>query len=218
MSDHDSPSSAAELIADLRRYGLTQTEIARELGRSTRMVRAVERGDKPGGMYVDALRQLWETGRSPGPVPRRRGAAGGVVPVRAKRDSGEPSVVPEDPTNRTQGRRDFHSETVYMGTGRQYHVAAPRSEGIGREKGREELMRGVRSGARGRRRVKFEAVYENGVSVQIGAKGGYVASDVLRRWHGEGDDPYAWLSAERGDEYAARTRGSRMVDVVMTVY
>lgn len=203
--------TAADLIAVLRGRGLKQAEIAQELGRSPRAIRAVEKGEKPGTAYVAALEQLVDKGRLTSPPPRRRNAAGGIVPVRAPRGSTEKTVTPEEPKKPRRGT--FAEGTTYLaGGGRIHEVNVPKTGRAGREKGRHALIEKMRSIAKGQahrtRRVHFRVHLANGQDVPIGDKGGYRVSDVLDRWHGEGDDPLAWAD----DEIAHRNYDVLMAD------
>ena len=100
MPEDNAPSpeamSPAELIGSLRQYGMTVTEIARELGRSPRMVRKVVRGESTGETYRQALTELHTTGSTQTRPARRRDREGRAVPVRAPRGAGAPVVRPED--------------------------------------------------------------------------------------------------------------------------
>ncbi|GAB3472242.1 hypothetical protein AB1207_24220 [Kineococcus endophyticus] len=214
MPENNAPSpeamSPAELIGSLRQYGMTVTEIARELGRSPRMVRKVVRGESTGETYRQALTELHTTGSTQTRPARRRDRQGRAVPVRAPRGAEAPVVRPEDaestasssPATARGGRGTFTTRTTYLqGGARQIEVNSPRSEGAGRERGRREVLDALRRAARGRRRVSFTANYSNGRGVQIGGKSGYNASDALRRSRHEGNDPYAWLSGESAHRY-----------------
>jgi transcriptional regulator with XRE-family HTH domain len=170
-----STPTAADLIAELRAYGLSVSEIARELGRSPRMIRKVVQGQSSGQLYVPALNELVQTGRTQAPPERRRGRDGELVRVRAPRGATEPTRRPQEdtgaapaggagqpptaPTGR-RGRSSVQSEparqpgtfsdsTTYLPGGvRQHTVTAPRSEGTGREKARQGLLGALRRAAR----------------------------------------------------------------------
>lgn len=215
----DQDFSAAELIRRLREYGLTQTEIARELDRSPRMVRKIERGETSGELYRGALAQLYETGKSVPPVPRRRDRAGSLVRVRAPRGSETPTVQPVDPTS-GPARRNYSTETTYLqGGGRQHQYHLPKSEGKGREEGRLAFLHNNGRAAMGRRRAKFRLRYSNGRTVEVGSKGGYRASDVQTRSRNEGNDPWAYLAAEAAHRYVdLDDPGVTLVDVEVTYF
>ncbi|NAZ78392.1 hypothetical protein GTQ99_23715, partial [Kineococcus sp. T13] len=87
--------SAADLVAELRAYGMSVAEIAHELQRSPRMVRKVVRGETSGQLYLSTLRELVEGGRARSRPPRRRGRDGAPVRVRARREAAEPTRVPD---------------------------------------------------------------------------------------------------------------------------
>lgn len=199
--------SAADLIAILRARGLTQSEIAAELGRSPRMVRAVARGDKPGRVYVDALAQLVDRGRVSRPPARRRSADGNLVKVRAPR--GE-VVAPKEAPRRARGK--FSRSTTYLAEqGRLHEVQGPLKGRLGRARARDaliEIARNIAKGqAHGTRRIHFNVVLDNGQTVPIGEKGGYRASTILRKWHEFDDDPMEWVTSEIAHRYKAVADG-----------
>lgn len=239
--------SAADLVADLRAYGMSTTEIARELGRSPRMVRKVVRGESSGQLYVAALEELARTGQSRTPPPRRRGRDGQLMRVRAPRGASESTRRPSDPgtaatqpsgapgstgdTSRSRGRAGapptaYSSDTTYLPGGvRQHSVTTPRSNGVGRERARQRLLEILRSAARsqrgGRKNVRFRLTLKNGTTVEVGAKGGYAISKALSRARGEGDDPFGWLAGEVADrDYHEIMSGGGLdiVGVEATVY
>lgn len=177
MSDPSTPT-AAELIADLRAYGLSVSEIAREIGRSPRMVRKVMQGQSSGQLYVAALNELVQTGRTQAPPARRRGRDGQLMRVRAPRGAAEPTRRPQEgaggaqagvggqqPATSTGGGKSssasggpagrpggFSDSTTYLPGGvRQHTVTAPRSEGSGRERARQGLLGALRRAARSQR-------------------------------------------------------------------
>lgn len=197
------PETAADLIAALRAYGLSRAEIARELNRSPRMIAKVERGESPGSHYLEALHELHQHGRLRNPPPRRRNAAGDIVPVRARADHEEALVVPVEPKRH---RGAFAVDTTFLPhRGRIVDVAIPRSEGMGRERARQAILEAARSAAKGQaqgtRYMRFRLGLSNGRSVEVGAKGGYRVSDVLSRSRDEGDDPLVWLADQRAEQY-----------------
>lgn len=218
---HEGQETAAELIAALRAYGLSRAEIARELNRSPRMIAKVERGESPGTHYLDALHELHQHGRLRNPPPRRRNAAGDVVPVRAKAGQDEALVVPEEPKRK---RGAFGVETTFLPhRGRIIDVNVPRSEGVGRERARQAILDAARSAARGQaqgtRYMRFRLGLSNGRSIEVGGKGGYRASDVLSRSRDEGDDPLEWLADQRAVEYVELDDpGVKITNVEITVY
>jgi hypothetical protein len=223
-----STPTAADLIADLRAYGLSVSEIARELGRSPRMIRKVVQGESSGQLYVPALNELVQTGRTQAPPARRRGRDGELMRVRAPRGASEATRRPEEgagsqqagaagePPSPAGGERPsapggragrpggFSDSTTYLPGGvRQHTVTAPRSEGSGRERARQGLLGALRRAARsqrgGRKNVRFRVTLQNGTTVEVGAKGGYAVSKALARSRSEGDDPFAWLAGEVAD-------------------
>ncbi|MDK6499451.1 hypothetical protein QP341_26655, partial [Escherichia coli] len=76
--------SPAELVQRSREaYGLTWKEMGAAMNRSPRMIQKIARGESSGESYRGALTELYERGTVSAAPPRRRNAAGKLVPVRA---------------------------------------------------------------------------------------------------------------------------------------
>ena len=231
------PRSAADLVAELRAYGMSVAEIAHELQRSPRMVHKIVRGESSGRLYVPTLTELVETGQARSRPPRRRGRDGQPVRVRAPRGAAAPTRVPdvedEQPApagtgpaaspgagRSAGGRSRFSDSTAYLPGGvRQHTVTGPRSEGPGRERARQRLMDVLRGAARGqrhgRRNVRFRVTLRDGTSVEVGSKGGYSVSAALARSRGEGDDPLRWLREEIAERsYVQAQLRAKQLDIV----
>lgn len=181
----------------------TQREIAQALGRSPSMVSQIARGRKPGRLYAAALEQLHRDGTAT-PPPRRRAADGHVVPVRARGGL----TTPPDPTPPTReglpplptGRQGGGARVVkFEHGGRLIEVTAPKSEGVGRDRGRTALMDALRSAAKsqahGRRHGRIVLTTASGATRTLGSKGGYQVSTLLGKSKQKGD-PFRMLSEE----------------------
>ncbi|WP_432576720.1 hypothetical protein [Kineococcus esterisolvens] len=234
--------SPADLVADLRAYGMSLTEIARELQRSPRMVRKIVRGETSGEAYRTTLTELADTGRARTRPARRRDRSGQVVPVRARRGSATPTVRPNEPTpsaaprtppggaapRRRRGEQGVGTvqpaeSTTYLPAGARQHSVRVPQRGPHREVGRQQLSAWLRSAARGqrggRKNVKFTVHLKDGRVVSVGDKGGYAVSAALSRSRAEGQDPFAWLNNEiqaRYEEFYPSARDIIGVDV--TIY
>lgn len=162
MSDYgNSADVIGSLMGDL---GMTQSEIARHVGRSPDLIRLVRTGKRPGNNIRDALITLRTSGTiTPDQLPpRRRRKDGKIARVRAKvgtdwtpSEQGEhrPSVVPVDPARPKGSPRTRHrfseQRTVLPGGVRRYDVSTPKGAGAkGWGRAREALMKEVRSIAR----------------------------------------------------------------------
>lgn len=89
--------SSRELLQALTAEGLSLAEIARRLGRSTRLLRFVLRGQKPGNNLVPALTELAETGRVTREPERRTTRAGERARIRSR---GGQTITPPAPRGR----------------------------------------------------------------------------------------------------------------------
>lgn len=173
--------SAREILYSLHHdRGISQVELARMLGRSPRMVRKVLRGESSGEAYRAALLELENRGRIKQPPPRRRNAAGQLVPVRAKRrpptrpstpaqipdeDLGPDVEVEEEPTRPptpsvgdglvipSEPRSRYSvSTSVLADGGRILDVTMPKSKrSPGYDRAKDSLLSGLRSVAKGQR-------------------------------------------------------------------
>lgn len=215
MSDEQQPTSR-DLVNQLVERGMTKAEIARELGVSSRMVTAVQKGERPGRNYLTPLSELASRGRVEHPPERRRTASGDLAKVRG---SGGEAVTPA-PVPPKQPRAGHEAHTTYLpGKQRLHTVQAPKSEGKGREQARQDILDWLRAAARGKRHVGFTITYDNGAQVEVGRKGGYRASAALFGSRSEGDDPFEWLDVEaEGAGYEDLIGGSTAVSVSLRVW
>jgi hypothetical protein len=96
--------TARQYLLDLHYgQGIPYAEISRRLGRSTRLLRFVATGQKPGRNLTEALREFATTGQVTAEPQRRTTAAGGRARIRAQR--GTPSIVPPPPRQAPQPAR-----------------------------------------------------------------------------------------------------------------
>lgn len=214
MSPHPGPPSAHDYLRDLLATGHTMAQIGAALGRSADMISRIWRGKSPGHNLVPALAQMAQTGTVTHPPPRRRRKDGTIVPVRAP---GGRTTTPADPTPATPGPSAPHppgpqtSESPTqpsLPAGRQrggprhrqfgggtgvFEMSVPRSEGPGRQSGRQHLMDLLQDSRLSGRHLSFQMRTASGQSVRLGSKGGYQAAAALARSRNEGDDPLGWL-------------------------
>lgn len=227
----------ADLVADLRAYGMSVTEIAAELQRSPRMVRKIVRGETRGEAYRTTLTELVDKGVAQTRPPRRRGRDGQTVRVRAPRASGVATRHPDDPgtgtgtppatdagTSGTPTQRPTPAtQTTYLAGGaRQYAINVPRT-GPNREAGRVQIMSWLRAAARGqrggRKNARFTLNLKDGRSITVGGTGGYAVSAALARSKAEGNDPFAWLNDQIQGRYEGlSSKPSEIVGVAVTIY
>lgn len=199
--------TALELVQTLRRNGLSNADIARELDRSPRMVSKILRGETSGAMYRSALSQLATTGRLESPPIRRRRKDGTIVRVRAKADAPEKTRIPEDNSGRRttdkQGGRYRESTTYMPGGDRQHELRIPKGpKAKGRPEANKRIIRMVRSAAQGQskekqKRIDLDVTFSDGKRLRIRD---YNASSLLRRIHqNAGGDALTWLAEQNRD-------------------
>lgn len=235
MSSKKDDRSARELINHIRaNIGLNYTEIAAELQRDRRMVNKIMRGETSGEVYRAALLELATKGQVTNRPPRRRDAAGKIVPVRSG-GKGTPTVRPEETagTYVPQPKRGrFAKQTTYLREGgRRYNIEFPKTEGTkGREAGMQEVLakaRQIKSQDTrwGTRRVKFQVTYANGRVIELGSKAGYRASDFLSGAKAIAGGAVGWLDFELGNRRAVPGTSTTLplpdapiTGVTMTVY
>lgn len=172
------------MLRELRGMGISVAEMARMLDRSPRLVRGVLSGEKRGENLRGAVTELYQRGTVSAPPPRRRGADGHVVPVRAH---GGGTTTPTGPSTPRPAKGRFTEQTTILpGGGRMVELTAPKTRGTkGRGLANEEIVRAMRRAAQGqrhdRKKVKFKVTTSDGRTFEVGAKGGYQVSSVLRR-------------------------------------
>lgn len=105
------------------------------------------------------------------------------------------------------------------GGGELYKMTIPKTEGPGRERGRQSLMNKLREAVTKKKRVNFTVTLEDHRVISVGSKRGYDAQDVFRRAQGEGDDPLAWMDDEiAGIEHYGDTEEVEIVGVQMVTF
>lgn len=186
--------TAAEAIrAAASKYGLTQRQLGSMLGVSDRMVRAVLRGDKPGGNLAGAARQLASEGRITSQPERRE--------QRVRTSEGVTAEPVKSSAAGTPGGSEDVRYSVESGGRSQTAVKTP-SRGLGRERARSRILGDLKAhrggklrAERGGQRVRVKVTTKGGKTYTLGAKGGYDPKALARRMEDEGD-PFEWLSDE----------------------
>lgn len=226
--------SPAELVAAIKSsYGFTWAELGQALGRSEKMLRKVATGQSSGQAYRQALTELYETGRVTHVPPRRRGKDGQLMPVRAKAGASQKLTVPKDESGTYEPRPrrgQFSSDTQHLPDGNRIHeIDMPKDRRAkGRAAGIQEMRRRIVNVAKGTKyrdkRIKLTAVFDvgdgRGRVVDIGAKGGYLANDIVadvRDQHG--GNMSAWIASQIQDRYVNLDSGSApLVKLTMTTF
>ena len=216
MSEPTEQLSPAELVQRSREaYGLTWKEMGAAMNRSPRMIQKIARGESSGESYRGALTELYERGTVSAAPPRRRNAAGKLVPVRAKAGAKKPTITPRDTRPGGTGRSvgAYRSETVHLPDGnRIHHIVVPKGRGpAGRDAADREMRTKLTNIARGTRwadkRVRVRATVDIGGgqtrTFDVGSKGGYLSNDIVAdiRSRNAGSVK-AWVSSQVGDRYA----------------
>lgn len=204
-------------LAELHASGLTWAEVARMTGASSGdMARKVATGVKPGANLVGNVRHVMQTGEgATAPAPRRRAATGELARVRAKpAAAGErPSSVPARAHFTVSPRRlhrDPDGQLKWTQT-----VSVPKSEGIGRERGRAAIVDALGKAGKGRHdRVQFRITLASGRSGLVGGKAGYSTRRARAAVKREGEDPYAWLADQVGHGTGSLGAGFEASDIV----
>ncbi|MDZ5146314.1 hypothetical protein [Microbacterium testaceum] len=205
----DAPLSAQDLVRLLRGRGISTAELAAELHRSPRMVRAILNGETSGALYRETLEELANTGRATKVPPRRRLKDGSLVPVRGRVSQGQGKVVvPDDPggrytTDRQGGRAQI--STSYMAEGgRIVEARIPKGKTAkGRQEAGKRLVDMIRSAAKGQSRDKQKQItarvtFSNGRQMEVNT---YNASTMLKRINDDDSGILTWLASEAGNRY-----------------
>lgn len=201
--------TAQDLVRDLRRNGVTVSEIADVLQRSPRMVRKVLNGESSGALYRGALQELASTGRTDKIPPRRRSKDGSVVKIRGKRVDGEEhSVTPTDSggryTDAKQGGRVKFERGFMAEGGRMLEAKIPKGKTAkGRGIANQELLVNLRRAAQGQagpnqKKVTTRVTFANGRIMEVKE---YNASTMLKRINAAGGDALAWFAEAARDRY-----------------
>lgn len=224
--------NSRELLQALTADGMSLAEIARRLGRSTRLLRFVLRGQKPGNNLTQALTELAATGRVTREPARRTNRAGQLARIRGRggqtitpptprgrpakkapgrgaktRSGAQPTFVRSQPPT-GQNRLDVH-RTQFPGGRTKTDIRVPRS-GWNREMGNEAIIEAVNEGVTNRQRLQITTWVEIGdpdererMPVTLGGKGGYDSEDFATAIRIEQDDALSLLEAQISERYAA---------------
>ncbi|MFD7161366.1 hypothetical protein ACFV9C_42740 [Kribbella sp. NPDC059898] len=124
------------------------------------------------------------------------------------------------PPDRPQpGKSKFDESTNTHPTGELYRMTVPKTEGPGRERGRQSLMDKLRQAKAKKKRVNFTVTLNDDRVISVGSKRGYSAQDVLQRSENEGDDPLAWMDGEiAGIEHYGDVEDAEIVGVQMVTF
>jgi hypothetical protein len=130
-----------------------------------------------------------------------------------------PRSILAPPERPKPGASKFDESTHTHSTGELYKMTVPKTEGPGRERGRQSLMDKLRQAVTKKKRVNFTVTLEDHRVISVGSKRGYDAQDVFRRAQGEGDDPLAWMDDEiAGIEHYGDTEEVEIVGVQMVTF
>lgn len=227
----DDQLSPAELIQRVRSaYNLTWAELGAAMNRSPRMMQKVARGETSGESYRAALTELHESGSISKAPPRRRNAAGKIVPVRAKRGAKNPTVVPKDTRRRAPSLSKHTSTTTHLPDGnRIHHIQLPKTQGskeriAGLKDLRAKIVNVARGSSHQDKRVHLRATVDIGGgrtrTFDVGSKAGYLAGDVVADVRDRnGGDMGAWVASQVGDRYAQdAVKQGQLVGLTMTTF
>jgi hypothetical protein len=221
------PSAAAKLIATVKaEWGLSNRALGEMLGRSEAMIRKITRGDVPAEKYERALKEIHDNGRPTHQPARPRTKSGKLVRVRGHR--GEHSVLPPDPPGRymdlpKRGKATVARQALGPGSRKSTYMAPKTKNAKGRVAVNQQILtdlRGEAKGqARGKKRIKFEAVTSTGRIITVGEKGGYSVSAALKAVRDTGGSPLDWMSKQVQDRYSGTSgKGVTIVGWSMTSY
>lgn len=107
-----------------------------------------------------------------------------------------PRSVLAPPEQVKPGKSKFNESLLPHPTGVLYRMTVPKTEGEGRERGRQSLLEQMRKAKEAIKRLTFTVTLDDDKVVPIGSKRGYAADDAVLRAESEGDDPLAWLEGE----------------------
>ncbi|MEU4607616.1 hypothetical protein AB0F43_31915 [Kribbella sp. NPDC023972] len=130
-----------------------------------------------------------------------------------------PRSILAPPERAKPGASKFDESTYTHATGELYKMTIPKTEGPGRERGRQSLMNKLQQAVTKKKRVNFTVTLEDHRVISVGSKRGYDAQDVFNRAQGEGDDPLAWMDDEiAGIEHYGDTEEVEIVGVQMVTF
>jgi hypothetical protein len=130
-----------------------------------------------------------------------------------------PRSILTPPERPKPGTSKFDESTNTHPTGELYRMTIPKTEGPGRELGRQSLMDKLKQAVSNKKRVNFTVTVADQRVVSVGSKRGYAAKDVFQRSHDEGDDPLAWLDSEiAGIEHYGDVEDVEIVGIQMVTF
>lgn len=208
---------------------LSVSELAEFLERSPRMVRKLLSGESKGESFREAVEELADKGTVTATPERRRAKDGHVVPVRAKADEApkrfDPKtgkeLAPVKTPDRVPGGRytdklpeKYRSRKWATKHGdKRLRVAMPPGDKEATPRGMDNVRKFIRSTARSQahknKQVKIDVVLADGREMSLFAKGGFSASQLLRRANKEhGGDMDAFVRAQVAKVYPPKGAGS----------
>lgn len=130
-----------------------------------------------------------------------------------------PRSILAPPEHPKPGASKFDEATNTHATGELYRMTIPKTEGPGRERGRQSLMDKLKQAVSKKKRVTFTVTLDDHRVISVGSKRGYDAKDVFQRAHDEGDDPLAWMDDEiAGIEHYGDIEDAEIVGVQMVTF
>lgn len=220
-------SEAAKLIVQAKEeWGLSNRAIGEMLGRSEAMIRKIQRGDVPAAKYEKALTEINNDGRPTHQPSRPRTKAGKLVRVRGHQ--GKHSVLPPDPPGRymdlpKRGKAMVSRQALGPGSRKSVYMAPKTKNAKGRTDVDRQILSDLRNEAkgqaRGKKRVKFQAVTSTGRIITVGEKGGYSVSKALSAVRSKDGSPLDWMAGQVQNRYPETTgKGVTIVGWEMTSY
>lgn len=203
------PNELGAAIAQIKaRTGWTWAEVATQLGTTPDYARKLAGGAgkfgsaQAGHALRSNVADFERTGAEQRPFQRPqavRAKGGGSVPAA-------PRVTPSTRSAFRVKRSAFKGEAR---DGWAVRVTVPKraTKAGDREDARNAITGAVRSAARGRRRVMFRVTVQDPddprrqSTIELGGRGAYNASRVLKGIKAEGNDPLAWLVLQNLDRY-----------------
>jgi hypothetical protein len=209
--------TAADLVGQLRERGVPVAEIARRLRRDPGMIRKIVRGETSGAAYRAVLADWVTTGEPHAVPPRRTNAAGDLVPVRGKNndDGTRTTVTPEDHAGNYEPvpkqSRYTKREYTWDDGQRRTQITLPRgSKAKGRAIANDAITDTVRATARRQahadQRASIVLTFEpaagetEGRTMELGGKGGYDISRLLKAINESDDDVIDHLRTQVNDD------------------
>ncbi|WP_018133647.1 hypothetical protein [Acaricomes phytoseiuli] len=231
MSDQIPVSDLVRQVIEQRKMSIS--DIAAELDRDSRLVRALLKGERTGESFRDSLSDLAVRGTVTKRPPRRRRNDGSLVPVRTKDvepvAEGEKHAtrIPEDTggTPAQQKTTRFSHKTSYGKNGDRLssttmHPSNRESRVRGFQVAKDDLRRIAMSQAHKDKNVALTVTLDNGREIKIGEKGGFFSSSMLKTVNQKhGGSFEAFVKAQLNEIYPPGKRdvvsGRRVVGISM---